>query len=825
MSRSLFYLSYAPKAYLYSRQRDRLESQIPAPQPEDSFDNPGKLLKAEPKAKGARFYFEQAELEVSFLTPDLVRVEWFPGMPPIPYAISKQDWQEVETSLEETADGWALSSKNLGDRTSTTLKVIIAVDGSLKFCDSTGQTLREELPPQRPGEGWTHQARLRQEEQIYGLGERAAPLNLRAAREVTEKGEVTDQVKTFRMWNYDAAGMYGPGSDPMYICIPVYLGLHSSGSYLIFYENSFEASFTFEDVATAAFEGGALRYYVTAGPPAQLLERYTELTGRPPLPPRWALGYHQSRWGYRTEEAVRETVKEFKSQNLPLSAIHLDIDVQVGFRAFTIDPDRFPNLPSFINELSADGVRFITIINPGIKYSRQSQLFLEGMVLNAFCKLPDGKPVVGPVWPGWCVFPDFTKPVVRTWWSRQYEYLLDVGVAGFWHDMNEPAAFILWGDRSLPKVTQHFMEGRGGDHREAHNVYGLLQAQAAYEALRGYRPQQRPFIVSRAGWAGLQRYAWTWTGDIECTWAALRVTVATVVGLGLSGIPYTGPDIGGFQGNPSAELYLRWFQMSSFLTFCRSQCSNNVEYRAPWTYGEPYLSIIRQFLQLRYRLLPYFYTLAWEATQKGYPPVRPVFWSDSEDSALWGVDDAFFLGDALLVCPIFEEGARARQAVLPKGHWYRFWDDEVMEGAGEVSLDAPLEEIPLLVRAGSLLPMAADEKLILHLYPPVEGSSEGCVYSDAGDGYAEWRVDRFRMVRDENGLQLTWEQLGDYAFPYKAVQAHLHGFKLQQAWVDGTEVSCQGNYLECAQFGQAYFKGEFAHDLSGVGGNTRRGER
>ncbi len=798
-----------PKAYLYSRKRDRLESQIPVPSTEDSFVNPGKLLKAEPTAKGAHFYFEKAELEISILAPDLVRVDWFPGIPPVPYAISKQDWQEVKTVLEETAEGWTVSSKPPAEQASTALKVIISVDGSLKFYDSTGQTLREELPPQRSGEGWTHQAQLREEEHIYGLGERAAPLNLRAAREMTEKGEVTDQVKTFRMWNYDAAGMYGPGADPMYICIPVYLGLHSSGSYLIFYENSFEANFTFGDVATAAFEGGSLRYYVTAGSPAQLLERYTELTGRSPLPPRWALGYHQSRWGYRTEEAVRETVEGFKSHNLPVSAIHLDIDVQVGFRAFTIDPDRFPKLSDFTKELAAEGVQFISILNPGIKYSRQSQLFLEGMVLDAFCKLPNGKPVVGPVWPGWCVFPDFTKPVVRKWWSRQYEYLLDVGVAGFWHDMNEPAAFILWGDRSLPKVTQHFMEGRGGDHREAHNVYGLLQAEAAHEALSGYRPEQRPFIVSRAGWAGLQRYAWTWTGDIECTWAALRLTVATVVGLGLSGIPYSGPDIGGFQGNPSAELYLRWFQMSSFLTFCRTHSSNNVEHRTPWTYGEPVLSIIRQFLQLRYRLLPYFYTLAWEASQKGYPPVRPVFWSDTDDSVLWGVDDAFFLGDALLVCPIFEEGAReaelatpvaSRTAILPKGHWYRFWDDAVMEGAQQVSLDAPLEIIPLLVRAGSILPMAAEEKLILHLYPPLEGSSEGYLYSDAGDGYGEGRVDQFRMVRDENGLELTWEKQGDYAFPYKTVQVHLHGLELQQAWVDGAEVSCQGNYLECAQF-------------------------
>lgn len=791
---TLFYLKYTPHAFLYSRKRDRIEREFTPRRTEEGFDNPGKLLRAEPTNRGAQFYFEQAELEVSFLAPDLVRVDWKPGIPPIPYAIARHEWPEVETKLAQTGDGWTVSS-------TTALQVIVKEDGSLKYCDAAGQTLREELPPQRQGEGWTHQARLRPEENIYGLGERAAPLNLRAAREVTEKGEVTKQPKTFRMWNYDAAGRYGPGADPMYICIPVYLGLHSSGSYLVFYENSFDANFTFENLATAEFDGGCLRYYVSAGTPAQLLERYTELTGRAPLPPRWALGYHQSHWGYRTEQAVREEAKAFEVHNLPLSAIHLDIDCQVGNRAFTIDPDRFPKLASFTRELAELGVQFIAIMNPGIKYSRQSNLFLEGQILDAFCQLPNGKLMVAPVWPGWCVFPDFTNPLVRKWWSRQYEYLLDVGVGGFWHDMNEPAAFILWGDRSLPKPTQHFMEGRGGDHREAHNIYGLMQAKAGYESLCHYRSHKRPFIVSRAGWAGLQRYAWTWTGDVECTWAAMRITVSTVAGLGLSGIPYSGPDIGGFQGNPPAELYLRWFQMATFLTFYRTHSSNNVSHRAPWTYGEPYLSIIRQFLQLRYRLLPYFYTLSWEASQKGYPPVRPVFWSDSDDPALWGVNDAFFLGEVLLVCPIFEEGGRQRQVLLPKGHWYNFWDDTQLEGGKQVTIEAPLEQIPLLVRAGSILPMEEAKQLSLHLYPPVQGTSESYLYNDAGDGYGESRLDKFRMVRNENSLEITWEQEeGDYPFPYIGIKLHVHGIKLQQAWVDGTEVDFQEQKLFCDRF-------------------------
>jgi alpha-glucosidase len=395
-----------------------------------------------------------------------------------------------------------------------------------------------------------------------------------------------------------------------------------------------------------------------------------------------------------------------------------------------------------------------------------------------------------------CAFPDFTNPLARHWWSRQYEYLLDLGVTGFWHDMNEPGVFTLRGDATLPRPTRHLMEGRGGTHVEAHNVYGLQQARAGYEALCEYQPEKRPFIVSRSGWAGLQRYAWTWTGDVETSWQGLRQTVPTILGMSLSGIPYTGPDIGGFKGNPSDELYLRWFQMASFLTFCRTHSANNVKPRTPWSYGGTVLNHVRECLRLRYRLIPYFYTLAWEATQTGHPLIRPLFWRDPDDQRLWGVEDAFFLGDALLVCPVLEEGVRSRQVILPKGGWYNFWDDALITGANEITLDAPLERIPLLVKAGSILPMEEGEQLTLHLYPPVQGSCEACLYSDAGDGYGEWRCDRFRMMRDENGIELTWEQEGNYPFPYTSVRLHLHGIELKQAWIDGSEAPCQGNVLE-----------------------------
>lgn len=792
----LLFLRYVPQSFLYSLQRDRLQRHQRRLHPSNPLTSIGQLQNVQCHERGADFSFTQAQLAITFLTPDLVRVTWTPGKLPVAYAIAKSQWQPVQVSCDRTDETWKLTTSRLA--------LFVDSNGRLQLHNRNGQLLRDALPPQRRGEGWIDQAQLRPEERIYGLGERAFPLNLRPKKDSPQTSI------TYKLWNFDPAGKYAPGDDPLYLCIPVYIGLHSAGSYLIFYENSHRGTITLNDEATADFEGGALRYYLTIGSPPQLLERYSELTGRPPLPPRWALGYHQSRWGYQTRESViRKLAENFQHYRLPLSAIHLDIDSQVGFRAFTLDPQRYPQIAKLTQELAAQGIHFIAINNPGVKYSRQNNLLLEGEILDTFCKLPDGKPAIAPVWPGWSLFPDFTDPKVRRWWSRQYEYLLDVGISGFWHDMNEPAAFVIWGDGTLPAVTQHCLEGRGGDHREAHNVYGLLQAEAAFESLCHYRPQQRPFIVSRSGWAGLQRYAWTWTGDIESSWAALRQTVATVLGLGLSGIPYTGADIGGFQGNPTPELYLRWFQYSSFFPFCRTHSSINAENRLPWTYGEPCLSIVREFLHLRYRLLPYFYTLAWEAAQKGYPLVRPLFWADWENPELWDVDDAFLLGDALLIYPILEPRADRREAILPQGHWYDFWQNIPIEGGKRVTLKTSLERIPVLVKAGSIVPMAVEATLILHLYPPTQGSGEGYIYSDAGDGYGQWRLDRFCLVRDRASLNLSWDAQGEYEFPYQGVQLHLHGMHLEQAWIDGQAVAVAGQKLACDRFREVQLLGQF----------------
>lgn len=710
---------------------------------------PGKLQETTIEPWGGVFQYEFARLEVRFAAADIVRVTWTPGKLPVAYSVTNDRWDSPSVAAAAKGKDWTLRTSEVS--------VVVGADGSIQY-DAGEMTLRKDMAPVRHGDKWTQVSRMRGEERVYGLGERTAPFNLRPG--------------LYRTWNTEPMGAFGPGDDPIYFCVPAYMGLHDDGSYVVFYDNSHEGRFEFEHDATVSFSRGALRYYFMPGPPQQALQRYASLTGLPAMPPRWALGYHQSRWSYESEAEVRELVAGFQQRDLPLQAVHLDIHYMDEYRVFTVDKTRFPDLTDLCRDLDKQGVKVVTIIDPGVKIDEQWDLYQEGLQREAYIRYPDGELVTAPVWPGWCAFPDFSNPAVRMWWGQQYKKIIDWGVAGVWHDMNEPAAFASRGDPTLPLSGKQYFEGQGGDHSEGHNLYALQEAMAGYAGLAKHRPQRRPWILTRSGWAGIQRYAWNWSGDTESTWWTLGQSVRIALSMGLSGMPFTGPDIGGFSGKPSPEMYARWFQLGSFLPFFRTHSASFTDRREPWLFGDEVLGVVRDSLQTRVRLMPYLYTLAWQTSTTGLPLVRPMFFEDPVSRDWWDVDDQFMLGDCLLVAPILEEGQSSRDVRFPAGLWYDFRSGNAIQGPTTISVDAPLDVVPVFVRGGSVLPLAPDGQLALHAYPDAQGGATGVLYSDDGDGYGEHCVSRFAV--DDQGI-LDTRREGDYDPGFTELRLVVHG--------------------------------------------------
>lgn len=771
------------RALAYTVRRDRLDQAFQDDPQSFTVRRPGPLLSAERTPRGALLHFRDASLEVHFLAADFVRLTWQPGRLPPPYALTETPWPEVQVGVQREGHSTSLRTDSLELR--------VSEDGGLVYLDEGGRRIRLEYPPEWKGPGPVHRTRLRAEERVHGLGERAAPFDLRPGH--------------YRLWNHDPGGRYEVGDDPLYLSLPVLFTLHDKACLLVFYENSCDGEVLVEDPLQVSFREGALRYYVACGTPQVVLRRFTKLTGRPALPPRWSLGYHQSRWGYTDETQVREVLEGFRAHGLPLSAIHLDIDYMDGYRVFSVDEGRFPHFKELVRDAARQGVHLVTILDPGVKRDTDYALYQEGLSEGVFCRLPDGSLSEGVVWPGWSVFPDFTDPAARRWWARGYQSLQEQGVAGFWHDMNEPTSFTAWGEMGLPRATQHDLDGQGGDHRQAHNLYGLLMNRAGCEALRQSRPQQRPWILSRSGWVGGSRYAWNWTGDTESTWEGLKLTLATVLNLGLSGVPFTGSDIGGFSGSPTPELHTRWFQMAAFMPLFRTHSARGTARREPWSFDSETLEILRRFLRLRHSLIPYLYTLAWRTSERGVPPVRPLFWIDLQDRQSWAVEDAFMLGDALLVAPVFEANARSRHVYLPAGAWYDFWEEGRYPGSQHVEFSAPLERIPVLARAGTILPTQRGEALALDIYPTAAGRAKGEVFSDAGDGYGDWRLDRFNLRQEGGQSVLSRESEGSYPLPYKRFEIRLHGVAVQSAAADGQRVPLEKQRVHIGPFRSVQF--------------------
>jgi alpha-glucosidase len=521
------------------------------------------------------------------------------------------------------------------------------------------------------------------------------------------------------------------------------------------------------------------------------------------MPPRWVFGYHQSRWGYKNVEDIREVVKGFKDHDLPLSAIHLDIDYMDGFRVFSINKDSFPNMKSLTSELDKNGIKVVSTINPAVKMDKNFELYKECIQNNLYCTLPDNEIVKGVSWPGWAVFPDFSKPQTRSWWQEKYKFLLDEGIAGFWHDMNEPASFSAWGDMTLPSFSKHNIDGLFGSHNEIHNLYGLLMNKAAYEGIKKIQPNKRPWIFSRSGWAGLQRYAWNWTGDVYSTWQALKQTLTTIIGLGLSGHAFAGSDIGGFSGSPNAELYLRWFQMSTFFPLFRTHSSLGSRPREPWSFDESTTNIIRDFLKLRYKLIPYLYTLAWDTACTGLPPIRPIFWDNQDIPTIWDVDDEFLLGNHLLIAPVLTKGSFSSEIILPPGLWYSYWDDHQYIGTSKIDIDLSINTIPIFIKGGSILPFEENNAISLHVYPNPSESLSSHIYYDEGDGYGPWLVDYFRLKCENDSLFIFWDSEGDYPPPYSVINIIIHtSKKLIRATADGIIVPIVSNTITAPMFNQ-----------------------
>lgn len=725
---------------------------------------PGALTGAEPGPGGGVVRFARSELRIRVSVGGAVFWAW-DGAQPLPsYAVAGEaPAPDPRAVLEPDKDGgWQVVSERL--------TVVVSRAGAVELRTPGGLLLRRELPPRwwEPVGGgpvrWVQRSEVPSDARFFGLGGRAAGPRLRDG--------------VYGLWNTDPGGRFGPGDDPLYLTMPVQVVVSDAGTHLMFHDNSWAGRVVLREGEEGAgsghdrpgacevrMEGGPLRCWVVAGTPARVLQGWTALTGAPALPPSWALGPQHARWGFGGEVEVRRVVDGYRQRGLPLSVLHLDIDHYDAHRVFTVDRERFPALPALAKELRGDGVRLVSIVDPAVKAEPGEAVFDAGAAVGergAYVRDARGRVVVGEVWPGASVYPDFTDPLVRDWWGSLYEERLAQGFSGVWHDMNEPVSFAAFGDPSLPRSARHVLEGAGGDHREAHNVYALAMARAGHEGLLRCRPQERPFLFSRSGWAGMQRYGGTWSGDVSTGWPGLRASLSLVVGLGLCGVPYSGPDVGGFDGVPSPELYLRWFQLGSYLPLFRTHSAIYAGRREPWEFGPEVLEHARAALVERERLRPYFVTLAQVARMTGAPYVRPMWWGAPGDRALRECEDAFLLGDALLVAPVLEAGARRRAVRLPRGRWYDTVTGRAYEGPGQVLVDAPLSRVPVLARAGAVIPVrGADGGAELEVWAPAPGrTGGGLVVRDAGDGWAEAEVERYvtrwegdRVVVERDGTE------------------------------------------------------------------------
>ena len=729
-------------------------------------------------------------IQITWCTPQIVRIRQYQTTP-----AAQRSWSVVPDNAQWEPIDYTIEQIGAVVRLSTPVWAVIfdQRDGTLRCTNKQGAVFCIDEKAPTFGTATQLHKTINPEERFYGFGERTGPLEKSGLR--------------YTNWTLDPEYPHTQRVDNMYAAMPVYVSMQPNLAYGIFFNTTWRSTFdighTHPQRMIWETDGPEIDYFIVFGPtPAAVVEGWHTLLGAMPLPPRWALGYHQSRWGYESEPVMRELMAQFRGRSIPCDALHFDIDYMQGYRVFTWHPQRFPNPQKLLADMHAWGFRCVTIIDPGVKVDPAYPVYQTGVEQHMFIRSANGDLFSGYVWPDDSVFADYTRAEVRNWWGNLHQDLLSYGVDGIWNDMNEPTVFdapFSAGGGNAGTIDLDAPQGAPHEqtiHAEVHNLYGSLMSQATREGLLRLRPNERPFVLTRSGFAGLQRWATLWTGDNTALWEHLEMTLPQIANLGLSGIPFCGVDIGGFFNNATPELWARWIQLGAFLPFCRGHSCAGTRPAEPWEFGPRTEAIACSYISLRYRLLPYLYTLFQEAATTGAPIIRPLVYHFPDDATTFQGNDQAMCGPFLLLAPIVRPGVEHRAVYLPAGVWYDWWTGERIQGPVHLLAHAPLEKLPLYVRGGAILPFGpvmqhTDEQaldpLTLDIYPG--GTSSWTLYEDDGHSFdfaqGIWAQTSFSCSEDQTSSSFEIHaRTGAWQPATRSWVINIHGPQPQRVTVD-----------------------------------------
>lgn len=577
-------------------------------------------------------------------------------------------------------------------------KVLTFVDKNtteISFRDLEGNIINEDFQPSfKDEEGNVYISKVNDCLAYYGLGEKGGDLN--------KKGCYTENFNTDDPETDDDSITY-------YKTIPFYVALKEEATYGIFFDNSFRSYFDMgKEMGDRIFFGaigGQIQYYFIPGENIkEVVKNYTALTGRMEMPPLWSLGYQQCRFSYFSQEEVRELVKTFEEKDIPLDVVYLDIDYMDGFRVMTFKTPNFDDAAGLIGDLKEKGIRTITIIDPGVKVDEEYDVFKRGKEGNHFTKKLDGEMFIGAVWPGDSAFPDFSNKYCREWWKSELKkFISEHGMDGIWNDMNEPCVFNN-DHKTMLETCLHNSDNGVIEHKEFHNRYGFEMSRCSKEAQEELHPNERGFSITRATYAGGQRYSSVWTGDNMSLWSQMRMSISMNANLGISGFSFVGNDVSGFGLDSSEELFIRWMEMGPFIPIFRNHSNMYTRRQEPWAFGPRAEKIAKKSIELRYELLPYIYDLYYISHKEGLPIFRPMIMEYEKDMNLLNMREQFMLGENMIVAPVLYEGERSKTVYLPKGSWFNYFTMEKLQGGKWYKLPCELDEILVFVKEGAIIP-------------------------------------------------------------------------------------------------------------------------